>query len=368
MRTVFLGLFLLFFAGSAWAANPLFTVSDVTVDVTAENAIEAREQAFAQAQVQAFKVLAQRMMSEGAAETLTPPDTTVISSLIQDFEVTEEKLSSTRYIGTYTFRFRDSEVKNYFGQQGVAYTDVTSRPVLVLPFYQMGGDTVLWSPRNEWLQAWNRARGLQGIVPLVVPIGDLMDVEDIGDSEALTYDDTKLARLLSRYNAGEAALLIAMPAGEGLSVQIYRTDRAGPEAVQGVNIDALPGETREQMFDRATRMVHEALQRNWKERTVASPQSTGRMQVRVLFSSLEQWAETQRALERVYGINEIILQSLSPNGARVDLLYQGDERRLRLALEQADITLNEPYLDAAAFEDGPVYELYLNRFRPGGGL
>ena len=87
--------------------------------------------------------------------------------------------------------------------------------------------------------------------------------------------------------------------------------------------------------------------------------------------SLEEWAATKRALDRVYGINEIILKSLSPKEARLDLVFQGDPSRLRLALQQADMTLSQPRGPSAGYYNQgyqggmtatPVYDLYLNRY------
>ncbi len=365
----------------ARADSALFTITDVKVDVTAENSAVAREQAFAKAQSDAFSKLAGRMMSEGEIGKFTLPDTQTISTMIKDFEVTQEQLSSVRYIGTYTFSFNDKNVRRFFSGQGVRYTDVGSRPVLALPFYERDNGPVLWSHQNDWMRAWNHAGNLGGLVPIVVPIGDLMDVADINDDEALNYDERKLQSLLRRYDAGEAAILFAVPdhsllvAGDqdsaigSLMIQIYRTDRAGPEAVQNITVDAKGGETKKVLFARATKKVHKALQKNWKEKTIVSPSNGNRLQVRVHFEGLEQWAATQTALERVYGVSEIVLQSLSPKEARVDLVFQGSESRLRLALAQADMTLSKPQINPASFGygggEGLVYELYLNRFRGG---
>ncbi|GJL86014.1 MAG: hypothetical protein DHS20C02_17890 [Micavibrio sp.] len=362
------------------ADSALFTISDVKVDVTAENSAIAREQAFAKAQGDAFSKLAERMMSEGEIDNFTMPEAQTISTMIKDFEVTQEQLSGVRYVGTYTFRFNDKNVRQFFSGQGVRYTDVGSRPVLALPFYERDNGTVLWSHQNEWMRAWNRAGNLNGLVPIVVPIGDLMDVSDINDDQALNYDERKLQSLLRRYDAGEAAILFAVPdhsllvasdqdpAVGSLMVQIYRTDRAGPEAVQNITVDAKGGETKQELFVRATKKVHKALQKNWKEKTIINPSSGNRLRVRVHYDGLEQWAATQTALERVYGVNEVVLQSLSPKVAEIELVFQGSEKRLRLALAQADMTLSSPQINPASFGyggEGLVYELYLNRFRGG---
>ncbi|MCD8570974.1 MAG: DUF2066 domain-containing protein [Alphaproteobacteria bacterium] len=253
LRTGFLAIFCALFLtlAPALAQDGLFTVSDVLVDVTAENAIKAREQAFAQAQGDAFKILAERMLPEMEAESFTPPDAAVISPMILDFEVTKEQLSSTRYVGTYTFSFSPGAVRSYFGARNVTYSDVKSRPVLILPFLEIGGQQLLWSPFNVWAQAWNRAEKLQsGLVPLVVPLGDLADAQDISDNEAMHYDRQKLANIVKRYETGEAVMVVATPnealAGaiendspaQGIiTIRLYRTDRNAAEASQELNIE-----------------------------------------------------------------------------------------------------------------------------------
>ena len=118
----------------AFAANPVFTIEDVKVDVTASNALEAKQKAFEQAQVDAFEIMANRMLSESEMKAAPPLDLSTISLLIQDFEVTKEQLSAVRYVGTYTFRFKDDAVRRHFSGQGFQYSDVGSKPVLILPF------------------------------------------------------------------------------------------------------------------------------------------------------------------------------------------------------------------------------------------
>ena len=160
----------------AQAANPVFTIEDVKVDVTASNALEAKQRAFEQAQVDAFEIMAGRMLSESEIKAAPQPDLSTISLLIQDFEVTKEQLSAVRYVGTYTFRFKDDAVRRHFSGQGFQYSDVGSKPVLILPFYQRGDEAVLWSHNNVWMKAWNAASNLRGLVPTVLPLGDLADL------------------------------------------------------------------------------------------------------------------------------------------------------------------------------------------------
>lgn len=387
-RTVFLCLSLVFsIIPASFAADSLFTVEDVRVDITAENAVAAREQAFEKAQVDAFKILTSRMLTESEAAAFPAPDVSTVSTMIQDYEISNEQLSSVRYVADYKFRFRDSAVKQYFSKSNVSYTDVSAKPALILPFFQRGGQTMLWSPYNVFMKAWSRANNLQGLVPLVVPMGDISDVQDIGDDEAMNYQDAKLNRLLARYEASEAIILVATPdetlsrvenpsdaAVGNLNVQIFRTDRGYPELVQNVDVAASGSDTLASLMDRAVTNVQKELRNDWKSKTVVNTAITNSVDVRVRYSSLKEWADTQRALKRVYGINQIHVKSVTPSEAYVNLRFEGDERRLALALEQVNLSLSSPsagmpskdpmsYYSNDNAGQPVVYDLSLKRYR-----
>lgn len=374
-RTVFCALFFGLFiglgtgAGNAHAQTPpatdLYTVEGVQVDVTADSALAARDQAFDKAQVDAFTVLAGRMLPESELAAFKAPDAATISTMVQDYEVTAEKLSSVRYIGTYTFSFRGSAVERYFNVQGKSYTNVVSAPMLILPFYQKDGRTYLWSPYNVWIKAWNRAG--QGAI---VPIGDLEDVNDIGDEDVFSYDPDKLTNMLKRYAAGDAAIILATPdgslaraseddivSGQSLTISLYRTDRGQPEQVRDIAIIAQNGEPYAKLLERAVAESQNALKQNWKERTaIAAPANPGmplnnRLLARVRNNSLEGWARIQSTLNRVNLITDTSLNSLSPREALVEISFRGDEQTLRNALAQAGMTLSHPQY--AGYSEAP---------------
>lgn len=357
-RIVFCAAFAIFFITlflrPGHAADPIFTVENVEVDVTAENAIAAREQAFAQAQVKAFEELSARMLAPAELATLQPPDPLYISTMIQDYEIVNEKLSSVRYVGTYTFRFKDQSVRKYFAGAGKTFTDVSSKSLLILPFLQNNGQTNIWSIDNPWRQAWNRAGQLTGIVPLDVPLGDLSDVRDIRDNEALSYRPENLRNLLTRYDADEAVIALANPDQElaeitgesqiargSLTIEIYRTDRDTPELVQQVVVAANGIQTLGQVYDAGVLRVHQELQNDWKNKTAITTTQSNVIAVSIPIQSLQEWVGLQSDLKRVSGINDVVLRALTPRQALVDILYQGDSERLRLTLTQAGMSLEQ---------------------------
>lgn len=83
-----------------------YTISDVVVDVTADNAVDARAQAFekgAALAVEKFVAL------QGADVDLASVDP---DTLVRDFQVNEERFSRTRYTALLTYRFKPNAMAN----------------------------------------------------------------------------------------------------------------------------------------------------------------------------------------------------------------------------------------------------------------
>jgi hypothetical protein len=115
LRTIFLSAFFIALASAAPARadDDIYMIAGVKVDVTAANAADAKTQAFNQAETAAMTQLAGRLLGPDRAKTFLPPTPDQIATMVDDFEITNEQLSTTRYIGTYTFRFNHGATKSY---------------------------------------------------------------------------------------------------------------------------------------------------------------------------------------------------------------------------------------------------------------
>ncbi|MDD3030451.1 MAG: hypothetical protein PHS57_09305 [Alphaproteobacteria bacterium] len=88
-----------------------YAVTNVAVDVTAETASEARDQALVQAERLAYGQLCARFGAEREIELMTDEE---LAALVQSFEVQSERISAVRYIGVFTIHFNPDAVKERF--------------------------------------------------------------------------------------------------------------------------------------------------------------------------------------------------------------------------------------------------------------
>lgn len=393
LYVAFAAVFLLFPVGLRAETNPAYTVEGVEVDVVAENAVKAREKALDEAQAKAYEMLAERFLSEDQMKTFRAPDPVTLSTLVQDFEVTKEQLSTRRYKGTFTFRFRPNAMKMQMASQGKIYSDRMQKPVLVLPFYDVAGKTVLWGEDNPFMTAWRALPEDKNVLqPLAVPLGDADDIADVTGDEALDYDPMRVQELASRYGADDVAILLAdsepSTTMEGrVTVNIYTNGFEGPKFVQKVKVNQLQGEDEPALFARAAQKVRDVLRTEWKTNAAYNPMATAVPATQAAqaaqtaqaapvpytrpalgpttgytaharFSSVQDWVRMKNTLDKIYGMQAVMIKTMKPQEALLDMRFAGDVRALQLALQNAGITLR----GGAA---GTPYELYMGQMPSG---
>lgn len=339
------------FTSALYAYDSAYVIDDVKVDVTAESAAQAREQAFTKAQILAFEMLMKRLLSDDYLNDFEVPEIETISALVLDFEIKSEKLSAVRYVGEYVFRFKKSKINAFLTDLGARHTDVTSLPVLVIPFYREGNILSLWSSQNPWKNAWSSIAGRRGLVPVVVPVGDISDMQSLSPENASVNDWSGISDLLERYDAQETMITVAHPVYEyaenteylsGLEVNIYSIQGYSPVFVKSFKLDKKSDEEDSQIFNRAATDIRNRLQKMWKEMTLADPNQQNNITLRVAYSNIREWVAIKKIIESINAFENVDVVSVTGSFAEIAVSFRGDINRLRIALAQNKIALEGP--------------------------
>lgn len=362
-----------------------YTVEGVEVDVTAKNAVEARTKAVDEAQVKAYQKWLEINLGAEEAAKQPAPDPVRVGAMVQDFEVTKEQLSATRYKGVFTVRFRPSALRHmvpastmaetpgddnaYSAQPDSAYqnntTVNTSRPAatLVLPYYQINGRNILWEGDNPLRAAWSRTP-LPADGGIVLPIGDLADVAAVQEDQPLVVDPAALSKLLTRYQTGQAVIMIATPnAMKGVDVNLYSVQPGEkPHFIR--MIQAMPEGSPDpaMIYARAVEISKPIIASSSRPSTVypvppasppqpsstpasapaAMPVPSGPAQSytgRIYFNSVQEWVKMKNTLDRLPGMHAVMIKTLSPRMAEVNMSFAGDPQLLSVAMGQAGMSV-----------------------------
>lgn len=332
---------------AAEALGNIFEVSGIPVDVTAQTAAAARAKALTQGQQAAFQLLLQRLTLQSDRVRLPGLNAEDLELYVRDFGVRDEKASTVRYIAKMDVRFRPRPVRDLLFEMGVQFAETPSKPVVVLTVYQTGGVTSLWDDPNPWAQAWNARPETFGLVPTVMPIGDLSDIGAIGAEQAVDGDQQRLAALAKRYGASDTVVAQAV---QGVDVASARTSlevfvtRYGTDLVEQTVVRsyvALDGETIDALLQRAAIDITALVEDTWKRDNLLDFSTASVLAVVVPVRGLHDWLDVKRRLGRVAVVRDIEMVLISRSEVRVNLHFIGDVDQLALAMEQADLSIRE---------------------------
>lgn len=333
-------------AAPAAMAAGLFTVSDVAVDVTAESATLAREQAIAQGRRTALDTLLRRLTREMDWERLPTPDQDELATLVAAFQVRDEKSAPDRWIASLSFDFDPAAVRRMLRATEIPFAETRALPMLVLPVLRVAGEDTLWADPNPWLQAWARFDGAERLVPIVAPFGDLEDVLAINAAAALAGDPEGLSRMNGRYRT-ESTMVAAATLQIDRDLGTVQLDVAlqhfGPDPYPTVvrSFGGTTGQDIAAFLGQAVDRMVVDIAGQWKQRTIESFGNEARLSALVPVGGLDDWLEIRRRIDDVALVRSTELSMMSASDVVVVLHHVGDTDLLRRAMIQSRLLLEE---------------------------
>ena len=345
----------------------VFTVAHVPIDAEAASAAAARELAIAAGQHAALEVLLRRLTVDGTPLPTPPADS--IAATVAGFEIDGELVSTTRYRASLTIDFDPTEVRRLLRESGIAYAETVSKPVLVVAVQRDPGGTTLWEVGNRWRRAWEERPPHGGLVPILLPLGDIIDLGTVDAARALASDTEALAALGELYGTSEVAVAVAglsgsaavakpsapegedaegadgeaPAAGRALTLSLRRIAADGNQAIQKTLIGRAD-ESERALLERGTDRVVTLLEDAWKAANLIRYGEDHALRATVPIASLGEWVSIQQRLAALAMVAAVEIDSLSVREARLTLRYHGTADQLRLALDQNDLVL-EPLAD-----------------------
>lgn len=147
------------------ASNGDYEVRGIAVNVSGDNAEDARNKGWREAQRKAWAKLWETNGSGGAAPGL---DDSTIESMVSAVVVEREQIGPRRYIATLGVIFDRARTGERLGMTGVK---ARSAPLLVIPVLYQGGVATVFETRTPWQKAWADYRTGNSAIDYVRPAG-----------------------------------------------------------------------------------------------------------------------------------------------------------------------------------------------------
>lgn len=317
-------------SASAQSAPPTqYTVSGVAVDVTSQNATQARNEAFAKAPALAFERLVKRLALDTSA-VLPAADQLTLDQMVASITVEEERRSGTRYFGRLAVTFRGEPVRAYFANAGVRIVDQRGQALLIVPLMPTGPTQA----QASWRTAWANGGYGQEVRPLAVAPATLTGGPDW----------TQAASAAAGAASPTAVYAVATLTGATLTADLTEVGPQGFRRERGrVTAQVRAGEGG---LDDGLRRLAEAanglLQAEYKAMvaTGSAPRSQ-RITVSALYSGLAEWTRIKRGLDAAEDaiVRDVRIEAINRNGSLVSFTTLGDMEQLTTELQRTGIVL-----------------------------
>ncbi len=324
----------------------LFAVTGVQIDATADSAQAAQDQALADGQREALRRLLERLTLEADRSRLPAITAAMVRDTVLGFQLANEKRSSRRYVAELTVDFRREPVSRLLRSLNLPYAVGQSEPVVVLPVARDRERLLLWEEENIWRQAWAETERVEGVVDLVVPFGELNDIQTIDAQQAVEGAPDPIRAMANAYDAER--VLVALVSFETASTagipRIDVTVDAHGDAETRLFQDSLVGgidEPLDALMARATQMVAATLDRNWKSQNLYALGEVQEIDVAVPISDIDDWLDVRKQLTAVANVEATELLELNLRWARLALQVRGEIDSLASALERRGLSLIE---------------------------
>lgn len=329
--------------------TPFYTIENIESDVTDESAVKAREKALLEGQRKALELLLQRLSGtstswETEIKSLKDSD---ISNLVADFEVTQEKSSTVRYIATLTYRFKLHAINELLARFGIIPHERSIPSLLIIPILKIGTKQYLWEDENVWRMLWQEGTLSSSNIPLRIPLGDLEDIQILDSSQAMALNLPALDQMAERYKATGGAIVVVATLNSDIispmvkesiplnahSVDVSILDPSLPQTEVKIPMPPLQEGSEDSitlsrhLLDRALRETLRFLNSEWHNNIPRKSIASQDMEFTASFSSKNEWLRIRRALDTLKNDHVIVsylVQSLNPQTASIMIKFRGE--------------------------------------------
>jgi hypothetical protein len=333
----FLTCLLLIFCQPLFAQDPNYFINDVVASGSGSSPNQARTNAIASAQRNAFLILLGRLgVKENIASTL---EDGAISDMVASQQIMNEKIAGNNYSATLNLSFSESFVKHYLGNkistanslanslanpspnnQETSQENIASS-YLVIPIKIEKPQPLIWETNNDWKLACESFTKNNNINYLKLPKGDIDDISAITIDTVNNNNFTDFEPLITKYKVDGLILAYfdfdSIENKVNITLQNIQKFNSVQTKLAFVNVNQLSPENLINKVAEKT-INYIALSNGKKE---SAKQEISSYQFDVLIFGLNDWLKIKNKLENSNLISQLKINSISKDLVKINVSY-----------------------------------------------
>ncbi len=337
----------------------LYQVEAIPVTAAAGSAMEAREIAIANGQVEAFWLLLQKMANREDLERVPLIGQEEVLNFVQNVSLADEKATATKYMADMTVRFKPKVVQDFLTEYQVPFLVQEPATALVIPVYQKGEEILLLSPENPVWAAFKNISFDNDLFHWIVP--DDMPETAAAVQAAFAGEADWQAVLKTR---GTQRVFLWQVIQNGPTVEVVA--QGIPEEQNGwdrISFQTMvPGGDIAWATPQLWKRTEGILEKAWRADKTNRLEKPNTFWVSVPIDSLADWERIRQKLVAADFLNGMVVRGFRPRQALVALAFKGAGEQLDEKLGQLGLQV-QPMAGSSAWiltertvQEGPMVE------------
>ena len=341
----------------AQAAESLYTVAKISVDVTAKDAVAARDTGMAEAEQRAVMTVLKRILPASVYASLPEISKDDLDTMVNGVSIRSEQNSTTRYLAVLDISVNEQAVKQFLQDQNISYSEDRAPSISILPLMLDGG-SVKSEGAEGWREAWEDLDLSHSVTPATI-LKPRANLDAATVKSVLTGDAQALASLQENYSYGPLVIAVGQIDHGQFVTQLAGTDALG--AVKFEQSDKMSGDAKAAARS-AAEVAFGVLENRWKvsqegeapatevkqeegasanEKPKEGAEVPRNVVAQVEFSGLKDWQDIRGRLTNIAGIQGLEVNSLSARAASITFDYAGSLGKLQTELGQNGFEFGE---------------------------
>lgn len=309
--------------------------AEINVDVTAEDAVQAKEQAMLQAQREAFiEVVSKLTDAENVAKLRELSDNEIVH-FVRSVGVGEEKTGGNKYVAVLTVQLDEALLRDYLAENDMIEAETAE--LMVIPVFKPAEsyNPLLWENGNLWRQNWFAKGMIKFGTMQIRTIGERFhDVENLTADTAL-YMDSRLYEAISEMNGSDKIYVVYAQTMSNGDLKIVVKNLKNREE----DSFAVYNDGNDNIFDKAIEksvMFISNMERNarYNER----PTAAGTINAVYMYENMKDWLGKSAAMSSLSMVEGIDTKSFGGGKVNFTIRYTGALEDLWQALQELGLS------------------------------
>ena len=327
--------------------SPAFAVENVRIDEIAETGTKARENGLSKATSKAFnQILTRLLLSEEDVSALLSK--AEAQDYLGYFHIHNETTLARGYLGEIDFCFDAKEVRRLFRQNGLAWAELVSPPILTIPIWREASGAIVWSENNNWLNSWNEhSKTYDGLLSFVSIKPNIKTQRQLRE-DAIFAEEPEILKLAINAVGASQLLTVTAEIDHYTTIPVLRLsarlfdENANPIATLIEQNHELNGTKNiALLFEEFQYDLISELEKFWKQQNIILPQSDFAFRAYVTAETLSKWRSLQETLSSMPIVRKVDPISLSDSKGLIQVTIAGSIPQFTANLNSVGYILTE---------------------------